>query len=247
MSIKCKGFCLVAIVMVATLLSCGNKGSDSNQEELELLLSDSIPVDTLTKYGLEVAELNNVHMYDTDEDGSFDKTTLEFLYLKHGATEPNYPYLIKAAKTGEVTLTLNDVEVKATEETEIECSSTRKRFKIKGTYSGISGSEMCSNHYFAMGGGKLVQMLSAEDNLKPQRWYLSVENKDGSPVEYYAPYLRIAIDGIELNDEVTGIETIVNSRETEASIYSLDGRLVNGNSALKSGFYIKNHQKMIVR
>lgn len=208
----------------------------------------SIPVDTLTKYGLEVAELNNVHMYDTDEDGSFDKTTLEFLYRKHGATEPNYSYLIKAAKTGEVVLTLKDVEVKTTEETEIECSSTRKRFKIKGTYAGVSGSVMYNNHYYAMGGGTLVQMLSAEDNLKPQRWYMSIENKDGSPIEHYAPSLRIAIDGIELDDQETGIISIDNEQSTmendDAATYNLMGQQVK---RMVNGLYIKNHKKMIVQ
>lgn len=220
----------------------------NNTKWQALFVPFSIPLDTLTKYGLEVAELNNIHMYDTDEDGSFDKTTLEFLYLKRSATEPNYPYLIKASATGEVTLTLKDVEVKATEETEIECSSTRKRFKIKGTYAGVSGSVMYNNHYYAMGGGTLVQMLSAEDNLKPQRWYMSIENKDGSPIEQYAPSLRIAIDGIELDDQETGIISIDNEQSTmendDAATYNLMGQRVN---RMVNGLYIKNHKKMIVR
>ena len=220
----------------------------NNTKWQALYVPFSIPLDTLTKYGLEVAELNNIHMYDTDEDGSFDKTTLEFLYLKRGATEPNYPYLIKASVTGEVSLTLKDVEVKATEETEIECSSTRKRFKIKGTYAGVSGSVMYNNHYYAMGGGTLVQMLSAEDNLKPQRWYMSIENKDGSPMEYYAPSLRIAIDGIELDEQETGITSIDNEQlivdNDDAATYNLMGQRVN---KTVNGLYIKNNKKMIVQ
>ena len=32
----------------------------------------SIPIDTLDKYGLQVAELNDTHMYDTDDDGNKD-------------------------------------------------------------------------------------------------------------------------------------------------------------------------------
>ena len=220
----------------------------NNTKWQALYVPFSIPFDTLTKYGLEVAELNNIHMYDTDEDGSFDKTTLEFLYLKRGVTEPNYPYLIKAASTGQVTLTLSNVEVKATDETEIECSSTRKRFKIKGTYAGVSGSVMYNNHYYAMGGGTLVQMLSAEDNLKPQRWYMSIENKDGSPMEYYAPSLRIAIDGIELDEQETGITSIDNEQlimdNDDAATYNLMGQRVN---RTVNGLYIKNHKKIIVR
>ena len=49
MSIKCKGICLIVALLVATLFSCGKRSSDSTQEELDFLLEDSIPVDTLTK------------------------------------------------------------------------------------------------------------------------------------------------------------------------------------------------------
>ena len=79
MSIKCKGFCLVAIVMVATLLSCGNKGSDSNQEELELLLSDSIPVDTLTK---EEEELGLNEEKTPQLDGVFNDFLFAYLHSR---------------------------------------------------------------------------------------------------------------------------------------------------------------------
>lgn len=49
MSIKFKViWCFVAVV-VAMLLSCGGKGSDTNQEEVDLLLADTIPVDTLAQ------------------------------------------------------------------------------------------------------------------------------------------------------------------------------------------------------
>ena len=49
MSIKCKGFWLAVALLVATFVSCGKKSSDSNQDELDLLLTDSVPADTLTK------------------------------------------------------------------------------------------------------------------------------------------------------------------------------------------------------
>ncbi len=207
----------------------------------------SIPIDTLNKYGLQVAELNDTHMYDTDDDGEFDQTTLEFLYLKRGATQPNYPYLIKSASAGEVTLTMTDVEVKATEETEIECSTTRAVFKIRGTYAGVSGAVMYANNYYAMGGGALVRMANADSGLKPQRWYLAVENKDGSPVEYLAAQMRIAIDGIEIEESETAIREVNAIGQKQDEVYMLDGRRVNGTDALKSGLYVKNHKKLFVR
>jgi len=207
----------------------------------------SIPIDTLDKYGLQVAELNDTHMYDTDDDGEFDQTTLEFLYLKRGATEPNYPYLIKSASAGDVTLTMTDVEVKATEETEIECSTTRVVFKIRGTYAGVSGAVMYANNYYAMGGGTLVRMANADSGLKPQRWYLAVENKDGSLAESLAATMRISIDGIEIEESETAIGEVNAIGQKQDEVYMLDGRKLNGTDALKSGLYVKNHKKLFVR
>lgn len=61
MSIKCKViWCFVAVV-VTMLLSCGGKGSDTNQEEVDLLLADTIPVDTLAQVEEELG---------IDEEGS---------------------------------------------------------------------------------------------------------------------------------------------------------------------------------
>ena len=212
-----------------------------------LYLPFSIPVETLTANGLEVAELNDTHMYDTDEDGKFDKISIEFLYLKSGATTPNYPYLIKASEAGEVNISLPNTEVCATTATQIECATTRQTFKIKGTYTGVSGAEMYNNNYYAMGGGSLVRVEDATSGLKPQRWYLSIENKDGSPVEYFAPKMRIMINGVEIEEEeTTGIHSIVTSSDSE-TVYTLDGQRMKPNETLPAGIYVKNHQKMIVR
>ncbi|MCR5360433.1 MAG: InlB B-repeat-containing protein [Bacteroidales bacterium] len=214
----------------------------------------SIPIDTLDKYGLQVAELNDTHMYDIDEDGVFDQVTLEFLYVKHGATDANYPYLIRSASAGEITLTLNDVELQATAETELECSTTRVVFKIRGTYEGISGKEMYNNNYYAMGGGTLVRMTNADSGLKPQRWYLWVENKNGEPEPLVAnaARLRIFVGGEEFGEyeeeeSETAIQNLVAPGAIGHTIHTLDGRTVNRAVALPSGLYIKNHQKMFVR
>lgn len=207
----------------------------------------SIPFDTLKAYGLTVAELNDTHMYDTDGDGKLDQTTLEFQYVTSGATEANYPYLIKANEAGDINLVMKNTMLKAASSTQIECSTTRMIFKIKGTYSGVSGTDMYNNNYYAMGGGSLVRVASTEDALKPQRWYLSVENKDGTPIESYnAPTMRIVVGGMDIEEtEETGIQNMTSS-ELAGKIYSIDGRVVN-NVALKSGLYVKNNKKMIVR
>ena len=77
MSIKCKGIGLVVAVMVATLLSCGNKGNDSRQDELDFLLEDSIPVDTLTK---EEEELGLSEEKTPQFDGVFNDFLFAYLH-----------------------------------------------------------------------------------------------------------------------------------------------------------------------
>ena len=77
MSIKCKGICLVAFVTVATLLSCGNKGSDSDQEEQDFLMTESAPVDTLTK---EEEELGIDEESTPALDGVFNDFLFAYLH-----------------------------------------------------------------------------------------------------------------------------------------------------------------------
>lgn len=77
MSIKCKGIGLAVAVMVATLFSCGGKGSESNQEEVDLLLLDTIPVDTLTK---EEEELGLIEEKAPQLDGVFNDFLFAYLH-----------------------------------------------------------------------------------------------------------------------------------------------------------------------
>ena len=77
MSTKCKGICLVVAVMVATLFSCGNKVSEANLDELDLLLEDSIPVETLTK---EEEELGLTEEKTPLFDGIFNDFLFAYLH-----------------------------------------------------------------------------------------------------------------------------------------------------------------------
>lgn len=73
MSIKCKvisGFVAVSALM---LFSCGGKGSDGNQEEVALLRSDSIPVDTLTQVEEELG-------IDEESSPAIDDVFNDFLF-----------------------------------------------------------------------------------------------------------------------------------------------------------------------
>ena len=79
MSIKCKGICLVVAVVVTTLFSCTNKSNNSNQEEVDLLLSDTIPADTLTK---EEDELGLDEEKTPHLDGVFNDFLFAYLHSR---------------------------------------------------------------------------------------------------------------------------------------------------------------------
>ena len=219
----------------------------SNTHWQALYVPFAIPVDSLTEHGLQVAELNDTHQWDLDGDGAADSTRMEFFTLTTGSTEPNYPYLIKANETMDLTLKLEDVEVKATEEKSYECSSLKQRFTFVGTYTGVSGADMYSNNYYGMAGGGLKRVADATVSLKPQRWYMKIENKNGSPVSYYAPSIRFCVDGIEDESETTSIASMISgNREEGENIFSLDG-IRQKTGFLKPGLYVHQGKKLVIR
>ena len=171
----------------------------------------------------EVAAINNVHQYDDDDNGIFDRTELEIVKVKSGSLKANTPYLIKPKTTGTKTITINNATLKKTEVSSIYCASVNTMYTFTGTYSTISGATMISNGYYGMGGGELVQAEDNDASLGAFRWYLKIENKeDGS----YAPG-KITV--LCLDDEVaTGIdENVVDVENKVVGIYDANGRKLN--------------------
>lgn len=171
----------------------------------------------------EVAAINNVHQYDDDDNGTFDRTVLEIIKVKSGSLKANTPYLIKPKTTGTKTITINNATLKKTEVNSIYCASVNTMYTFTGTYSTISGATMISNGYYGMGGGELVQ---AEDNtasLGAFRWYLKIENKEEGS---YAPGKIMVLC---LDEEIaTGIdENVVDVENKVVGIYDANGRKLN--------------------
>ena len=91
-------------------------------------------------------------------------------------------------------------------------------------YKGLTNGELFYNNYYAMNSqGGLQRAKSPEATLAPQRWYLKIENKDGSPMkddEYFAAEVRVL--GASDDEEVTGISDMeTQSVETESATYRL--------------------------
>lgn len=172
----------------------------------------------------DMARINDVHQFDDDDDGIMEVTALEVANLKAGShTEPNTPYLIRAKVAGTYTLIPTDKTLFPAEENSFEVTSWNNTFTFTGTYSGLSGTEMVANNYYAMGGGTLKRATDTAYGLVPYRWYMEVTDRYGNPVNLG----EVKVMCLDDEWEETGIDelTMENGQLTmKNSVYDLSGR-----------------------
>ncbi len=197
----------------------------------------------------EIAKINNVNMYDTNDDGEIDETILEIIKVKRGTLKPNHPYLVKAKKAGTYTINLKDAMLYAKQDT-VTTASAEMIFSFVGTTQGVSGDEMMDGHYYAMAGGELCYTDNNQASLKPYRWYMKVESRD-SQVILPSKMANVKVRVVGEDVEATEIAEVETETESEvAPIYALDGRVVSKDGSkegLRAGIYIKNGKKFIVK
>lgn len=194
------------------------------------------------KDDFEVARINAVRQYDTDDDGDIDRSVLEFVKMKSGNIKPNTPYLIKAKEAGEKTLHLEDVTVYKAEEKSIECSTTNTKFTFTGTYKSISFSNPFNKKDYYILDGKGLNVSKGTLYLLPYQWYLEIKDRNSAyGIKNMAKEISISVVG----EETTGIANIQHT-SPNTQIYDLNGRKVNENN-LKPGMYVKNGKKFIVK
>lgn len=190
----------------------------------------------------EVADLNDVHQYDRDDDGVKDETVIEAFKLKSGVLEANYPYLIRAREAGEKTIAVTDATLYATEENSIDCSSVREKFTFTGTYSQLSSEELPHGEgYYALSGG-VWQPVAEGASLGAFRFYLKVDSRNSlNAAQGNAIRMRIiGEDGEE--DDATRIDTSDFENQNSELIFDLQGRRVENPT---KGVYIVNGVKRV--
>ena len=209
-----------------------------------------IPYDEISD-NFDVSELNDVHQFDDDGDGAFDRTELEVLRLKAGdVIAHNTPYVIRAKAAGEHTITLTDATLYAAEETSCACTSVKRSYEFRGTYAGVSGADMLSGGYYAFSGGTLCKAASSSTALGGFRWYVSVTDRaTGLPVSPAALPAKMRIVENE-GGEATGIAAAPSAAPLlkDAPVYDLNGRRIgkaDAMDALPKGVYIVNGKKVI--
>lgn len=199
-----------------------------------------IPYATLAD-DYEVAYINAVHSYDNDDNGTIDELSMEVMKIKAGTLKANYPYLIKARNEAAKAMTISvaDAVLYAAEENTLDCSSVYQKFEITGSYSRKSAEDLEGNLAISTEGA--WQPLATGTYLNPFRLYLTITNRDDSPVEVEPTALsRVRI--IE-NGETTGILDLTPAVKKETHIFDLSGRRVL--TPQRGQLYIVNGKKVV--
>ena len=192
----------------------------------------------------DVAKINDIHQFDEDGDDILETTKLEIVKVKSGSLKANHPYMIRAKSTGAKTITLDNVTLEAAVSNSIDCSSVERKYIFTGTYEKIAGTTMVENNYFAMSGGSMIPTTNSNASLKPYRWYMQIQDRDGQIIQDVSE-VKVIVKGEE-DWDTTGISE--NSadvkRNDDGVVYDLNGRKVTNPA---KGLYIKNGKKFIVK
>ena len=200
-----------------------------------------IPYEVLEE-NYEVAYINAMHSYDNDDNGEIDEMVMEIVKIKAGTLKPNHPYLIKAKNEGamEMSIVQENATLYPAEITTLVCSSVYTKFEITGTYQEMTSEELDGSLVISTDGA--WKLLSSTSILKPFRFYLTISNLEGSPVEIAEEAMssvRIRVMGE--SDNATGIDETENTENSV--VFDLYGRRVS--TPAKGGVYIINGKKVI--
>ena len=197
------------------------------------------------KDDFEIAYINAVHQYDTNDDGDIDKTELEFVKIKSGSTYPNTPYIIRAKEKGKKTLSAENVILYEADVNQIKCSTTTQEFIFTGNYKKVSTMDLMAyyTNKYTMHLGD-INYINLITGVGAYRWYMEIKGRDsayGINNNNTAKEISIKVVG----EEATGIANIQHA-SPNTQTYDLNGRRVNENN-LKPGIYVKNGRKFVIK
>ena len=161
-----------------------------------LYIPFKLPYDVIAEH-YDVAYINDVNGYDTDNNGMIDDLAMEIVKIKGGTLKANYPYLIKAKTEAdkEMSITLENAVLYAAAENSVDCSSVCQNYIVTGTYIGKTAEDLAGKLVISDSG--IWEPLAAGSDLSPFRLYLSIENRDNSPIEVESSAMsrmRIVLD-----------------------------------------------------
>ena len=203
----------------------------------------------------DVAYINDVRSYDQDDDGDIDDWSVEIVKIKKlTKLKANHPYVIRPKNDEAMNLSISRIyetlySSNADKQMTVTCSSAYKQYEVKGLYSKTESAYLDNRNYvYAINKKGEWQKMDLSTSLLPFRIYLTMANKDGSPVavdEMPAHSIRMRVVGEEDEDGTTviyDVETTEGEQE-ENVIYDLQGRRVFEPKA--GSFYIINNKKVV--
>ena len=214
-----------------------------NLEWNSLFVPFEIPVSDLTDY-YDVAYINDIHSYDKDFNGEIDQMEMEVIYIKEGTLHANHPYLIRAKndEAKEMNIVVTDATLyrsAKSDRTSITCSSAYTNFEIIGTYEKMSAQEL--DGCYAINTSGAWSPIASGASLNPFRLYMTITNRDGSPVKVSESAMSRINIRVQGEDTETGITETENGKVKTES-FDLSGRRVE---RMQKGIYIVNGKKVV--
>ena len=189
-----------------------------------------IPVEAFGE-DYKVAYINDMRSHDGNENGVIETSemTVEGIYIKNGTLRANHPYVIipQNEEAKDLELVLNDVKVCTKDPITVDFSSAYQKFFVKGTYTKAGKAELNNGgDFFALTPNGTWAKAGDTAKLGAFRIFLTMENRDGSPV-VVAEDAEIRTRIVGEKDEVTGIFTpYISVTTAKEGIFDLMGRPV---------------------
>ena len=183
------------------------------------------------------SRINNVHQYDTDNEGNADKTVVESFRQTEGVTlKANYPYLVKALSENDLNMELNltDVQPALAKAESIDCQSVDYKYVFTGTYNGEGESGASPYDPYTLYSDGTWQHYRS---LEPMRHYLTIESRNATTsATAFMRSIQLSVIG---DENATGIVKIYDEERRAKETYDLGGRRIPAGSQ-RNGFYIEN-------
>ena len=183
------------------------------------------------------SRINNVHQYDTDNDGNADKTVVESFRQTAGVKlKANYPYLVKALNASDLKMELNlkNVQPALAKAESIDCQSVDYKYVFTGTYDEMSKSGSTLYDPYTLYGDGTWQHYHS---LEPMRHYLTISSRNATTSA--AAFMRSILLSVIGDENATGIVKIYDEERRAKETYDLGGRRIPAGSQ-RNGFYIEN-------
>ena len=200
----------------------------------------------LNDYVLEKMDVAEVAGVLLDNEGN---TVVAFRKIETGRIKANTPYVFRPKEailtTGNLELKMTSPTLRKSEETTFYNMSTYDKFTFGGNYTARH-----DNDWYTLNTSGQFQRMKEDVNLKGQRFWMTIEARDGIPYEYGGianakEFINFTVLG---DDETTGITSYENDNDNDNEngvIYNLNGQRVN--SIQKGQVYIMNGKKFFAK